>query len=208
MADPNEFKVKLYSPRTKNKVILHTSPTINEAKSVTYATLNPVHMPGSYYVYENSPGRKFDVSEFTLASRNQKEARENLQIINTLRGWTMPYFGSSDAPSAVLYENTVKNELKDWMGAPPEVLRFSAYSSSSARGNIYDLPVVIDSLSIQYPNTVDYIPTASYGNGDALGEVPFPILMTVGISLLEQHSAQEFEKFNLIEYRNGILPSF
>ena len=165
-------------------------------------------MPGSYYVFENSPGRKFDVSEFTLASRNQKEARENLQIINTLRGWTMPYFGSADAPSAVLYENTVKNELKDWMGAPPEVLRFSAYSSSSARGNIYDLPVVIDSLSIQYPNTVDYIPTASYGKGDALGEVPFPILMTVGISLLEQHSAQEFEKFNLIEYRNGILPSF
>lgn len=206
--EENQFKIRLYSPRTQKLVVFNTTPSLTENKSVAYSTLNPVHMPGTYYVYENSPGRKFDLSEITLVSRNPNEARRNLQRIVTLRGWTMPYFGSTDAPLRVLNETNVTDELKGWLGAPPETLLFSAYAKDNTGGNMNKIPVIIESLNINYPNTVDYIPTASLQEGDALGGVPFPTITTITVSLAEQHSAAEFEKFNLIAYRNGVLNAF
>jgi hypothetical protein len=206
--DENQFKIRLESPRNGRLVVFNTSPALTENKSVSYSTLNPVHMPGTYYVYENSPGRKFDLSPITLVSRNQVEARLNLQRVTYLRGWTMPYFGSTETPSNVLNESNAQDELKDWLGAPPETLYFSAYATTDSRGQIYRVPVVIESLSINYPNDVDYIPTASRGSTDKLGGVPFPTITSITCSLAEQHSANEFEKFNLIAYRNGVLTAF
>lgn len=204
----NKFKIRLESSRNKKLVVFNAAPAFTEARSVSYSALNPVHMPGTYWIYENTPGRKFDLSEITLVSRNQVEARLNLQRITYLRGWTMPYFGNTDKPLNVLNEDTAQDELQGWLGAPPETLLFTAYSTAASRGHLYKIPVVIESLTINYPNTVDYIPTASRGEHDKLGNVPFPTITTIGISLAEQHSADEFENFNLVEYRNGVLDTF
>jgi hypothetical protein len=96
---------------------------------------------------------------------------------------------------------------KRFLGAPPEVLYLTAYSSGSDVGgrldkptNINKVPVVITNLAYSYPNDVDYIPTLD-------GE-PWPIIMTITISLVESHSAREFEQFDIFKYRDGLLPGF
>ncbi len=103
------------------------------------------------------------------------------------------------------------------LGAPPEVLYLSAYSqpiSSDASQNasrpgtevwnrvqhINRVPVVINGLTIPYPNDVDYINTVK--------GVPMPIIMNIDISLVETHSPNAYENFNLDDFRSGILKGF
>jgi hypothetical protein len=93
------------------------------------------------------------------------------------------------------------------LGAPPEVLKLSAYSNATNENgilnkmtNISAVPVVILSLNYTYTDDVDYIPTIQ-------GQ-PFPIVMTLSISLAESHSPQELEYFDIYKYRAGQLPGF
>ena len=101
------------------------------------------------------------------------------------------------------------------LGAPPEVLYLSAYSrgvgSQSRSGkqgtstwsiaqHLNRVPVVIQQLSIPYPNDVDYI-TTSRG-------VPMPIIMNLDISLIETHSPNAYEAFSLSDFRRGTLRGF
>lgn len=198
--DTNDFKVKLEGKISKQMVVFDTMPSFYESNEAQYSTVSPTHMITDYHVYDHSPSRSFELSEVKLVSRNQKEARINLQKILTLKGWTKSYFGDISGPAG--------DELKNWLGAPPEVLLFSAYSSPKHRGHFDRIPVVLGKVSVNYPNDVDYIPTASFGDDDVLGGTPFPLLMTVSLTLMEQHSLEEISAFNLHAYRNGILPAF
>lgn len=96
---------------------------------------------------------------------------------------------------------------QEMLGAPPEVLKLSAYSNATNENgilnkmsNISSVPVVILSLSYTYADDVDYIPTIQ-------GQ-PFPIVMNLSISLAESHSPQELEYFDIYKYRAGQLPGF
>lgn len=96
---------------------------------------------------------------------------------------------------------------KEMLGAPPEVLKLSAYSNATNENgllnkmtNISAVPCVITALSYTYTDDVDYIPTIQ-------GQ-PFPILMSISISLAESHSPQELEYFDIYKYRAGTLPGF
>jgi hypothetical protein len=62
------------------------------------------------------------------------------------------------------------------------------------------VPVVIQQLTIPYPNDMDYI-TTSRG-------VPMPLILNIDIALLETHSPNAYEGFNLDSFRRGILPGF
>lgn len=92
------------------------------------------------------------------------------------------------------------------LGAPPEVLYLYAYSSPdtdrSRLQNIHlnKIPVVLTSLSITYPDDVDYIP-----NND---NQPCPVRWDVSLDLVETHSPREFERFSLLKYKTGQLDSF
>jgi hypothetical protein len=90
------------------------------------------------------------------------------------------------------------------IGAPPAVLYFSAYSrgngGNETREHISRVPVVMQNLNIPYPSDVDYIISAS--------GVPMPTIMTVDVTLLETHSAREYERFSLDHYKKGTLPNF
>jgi len=103
------------------------------------------------------------------------------------------------------------------LGAPPPILYLSAYSRDvgtetthgrkGATTNVWrqmqhinTVPVVIQQLTIPYPNDVDYI-TASNGT-------PMPIIMNIDMALLETHSPNSYEAFNLNAYRQGILQVF
>lgn len=130
-----------------------------------------------------------------------------------------------DSSGALLSRGTINNDVliedqlkemrefyKHFLGAPPDVLYFSAYADKNEfRGNLSNIPVVMKSLNVSYPNDIDYIPcgpSRQVGGVDKLLGTPFPTLMTIGISLTETHSPREYMRFNLIDYRQGNLESF
>jgi len=111
----------------------------------------------------------------------------------------------------------VQNEGVQLRGAPPDVLYLYAYSTSGndkrnadpTRVNINRVPVVLTSLTITYPEDVDYIPVfSSDENGPDAQTEPFPVKIDVNISLAETHSPKEFESFDLKAYKTGRLVNF
>ena len=90
----NRFKVKLVEFNINRSVILDVTPDITENQSVSYKSYDPVHMPGTIYVFGSSASRSFSLSNVRLVCRSANDATRNLYIINTLRSWTKPRFGS------------------------------------------------------------------------------------------------------------------
>ena len=101
------------------------------------------------------------------------------------------------------------------LGAPPEVLYLSVYShnvgktSTSGKTNVNTwsvsqhinrVSVVLQQLTIPYPNDIDYINTSS--------GVPMPIIMNLDLQLLETHSPNSYEAFSLSNFKNGTLVGF
>ena len=190
----NKFKLRLQGTVSGEIVTFNSMPVIYENNAASYETLSPAHMVGDFHVYSKSPSRSFEISDLKIVSRNQQEARDNLVRILKLRSWTKSYFGDTSGKFSP--------ELMNWLGSPPEVLKFSCL------GYFNKIPVVLDSMNFTFPNDCDYIPTASNGENDGLGGIPFPLLTTLSFKLLEQHSAAEYEQFNLASYRSGTLTSF
>lgn len=220
----NRYKIKLRG--ADGFVTFDVTPDFIETRNVNYSTIEPLHQPGQIYVYKNTSSRNFNISNARMISRTQEEADKNLRRLHMLRGWTMPRFGSksstldSDQASARVENPETSTEIKaqgrrdnaveffgtEVLGAPPQVLLLSAYSSAtspSGRGqaqHIDRVPVVMQQLNIPYPSDVDYIPTTT--------GVPMPIIMTVDITLVETHSPAEYERFSLGDFRRGRLRSF
>lgn len=201
------------------------SPTVTESRTVSYQKSDIRHLPGDLISYSNTAARKFDFADIKLVSRTPIEARRNLVRLNTLRGWTMPYFGSTglstdtngysnqtiNADSTSRQVDDIRSNFRRMLGAPPDILHLYVYSSGNddqQLGNIVGVPVVIDSLTITYPNDVDYIPCQSQEANDPYGGTPFPILMNIGLSVTEIHSPREFETFKLEDYKSGRMLRF
>jgi hypothetical protein len=193
-AQQNKFKLRLEGPISQKIVVFNTMPVIYETNTAAYETLSPAHMVGDFHVYSKSPSRAFEITDLKIVSRNQQEARANLERILIMKSWTKAFFGDTSGP--------LSKDLMNWLGSPPEVLFFSCL------GYFKKIPVVVESVSFTFPNDCDYIPTSSNGENDDLGGIPFPLVTTLSFKLLEQHSAAEYEQFNLASYRSGTLPSF
>jgi len=112
----NQFKVKLRSQVTKVVVAFDVTPEITETRNVNYKTIEPVHMPGGIHVYGSTNSRVFNINNIRFVSRTREEASKNLYRLNIMRGWAMPYFGVNNT---------------SLVGAPPDVLSLSAYSTGS-----------------------------------------------------------------------------
>ena len=227
----HSMKVKLQSALDYGDgykiVLFDVTPTVSESGAVNYQALDPIHAPGQMMSYKNTGSRTFRI-DAKFISRNPKEARNNIERLNVLRGWRMPYFGAESTGitdvkdtvnpahnTATIGQNLTKmqNTLRQRMGLPPEVLYLSAYASgiiggNSRRGNITNVPVVIENLSIEYSPDVNYILTESRGSNDPLGGVSFPVIMGIGIDVKETHSPYEYSTFNLPRYYAGILEYF
>lgn len=212
-----------------DQVVFEVTPTFTESRTVNYTSVDPIHMPGSIQMYRSTGSRTFEVGA-QLISRNAEDAQRNIRYLQTLRGWTMPYFGETTTLSepnvrsreqnATLSRETANansinrvhsDEGVELRGAPPDVLYLFAYSMgpssvgtrSNPTPNINRVPVVVTNLSIAYPDDIDYIPVN-------VGDVyePFPIKLTVNISLVETHSPNEYERFDLAAFKAGTLANF
>lgn len=115
----------------------------------------------------------------------------------------------SDITGGMLGSESTYSDANSMLGAPPDVLYLFAYSSSTGANagrstglvNIKKIPVVLTSVSITYPEDVDYIPV----NGT---NEPFPVRMDVSLELAEAHSPTDYEKFSLSMFKQGNLVQF
>ena len=181
--DTSELRSKLVSKVTGENIVFHVSPTIDESRSATYDQINPVHHPGSILVYKTTQSRNFSVNA-KLIARNRQEATRNSIYLNLVRSWVMPYYGKGTANNPY---------TGDRLGAPPDLLSFSAYGEQ----NIKDMPVVLTSYSWTYTNDVDYIPT--------LTGVPFPVVIDLSLTIIESISPDEITNFDLVSYKLGLF---
>lgn len=233
----NLFKVKLVSHRFANqRVTFDATPDVIETRNVNYKPIDPIHAPGQIQAFASSSSRNYNVSNIKLISRTVEEADKNLRRLWILRSWCVPRFGQSTLTQAQAENrefNASAQEVgeigdeegpvgieqnsefaqsfnfgQEHRGEPPEVLLLSAYSRSGnptgkARTigqHINKVPVVIQQLSIPYPSDQDYIHTSQF--------VPMPMIMTLDMTLMETHSATEYERFNLDSFKRGLLTSF
>ena len=182
--DPDQFRVKLVNTLDDSEIVIFkVRPQISENRSVQYDALSLLHHPGEILKYQKTSNRKWSFSAI-LVSRNMEEAAENLKHTNWIRSWTMPFYG----------EGTNNSDYSDRLGAPPPILKFSAYGDRM----IGPVPVVLESYSITWPDNIDYIQTTE--DEDA---VPFPVLVTVQIDLSESFSPAEYSGFDLQAYKEG-----
>lgn len=189
-------KVKLIE-RGVTEVIFDIMPEVVENRTVEYEQIAPPQHPTSFQKYKGTPSTQWTV-QATLTCRNRDEATENLRILNTLRGWTMPFFGDK-----------IKGSYPDKLGAPPPVLEFSGWRNQM----VGPVQVVITSLNWNFPQDVDYIPAnGSDFNVDANGKrkivssgelIPFPTVIKIAIQLVESFSTDQVNSFDLAAFRVG-----
>ena len=137
-----------------SQVAFDVTPSFSESRTADYTPVTPVHMPGAMQVYKHTNSRQFEITAH-LVSRNVSDALKNMQYLQSLRGWLMPYFGgtttltdsneqqrkkqaiaTAGAPTPLTSEERdrrmrerVKTEGVQLKGAPPDILYLYAYST-------------------------------------------------------------------------------
>jgi hypothetical protein len=139
------------------EVIFEASIPIGESRSASYDPYSIVHLPTDIFSFRSTSARRFNLTG-NLVSRTPKEASQNAKYIDLIRSWLLPDFGAS--------------------GATPPILRLSGY----ANNNIDNVPVVLNTYSITFPDNVDYI---------FQGGLPMPVIMNITLDLSEAYSPAE-----------------
>lgn len=192
---PATLKVQLSSSPSYgtigDTIIFDNMPTLTENRSASYKGFTPIQHPGEILKYEGSSSRTWSIN-VVLTSRSTTEAAKNLRIVQLIRSWVMPFYGQGTAndPSTAKY-----------LGAPPPILTLTAYGSKI----VSPAKCVLESYSWDWPNTVDYINAATGDTSDNAELIPFPVAITVSLSLRETWSPAEYSAFNLSQYRMGDL---
>lgn len=171
-----------------SRLVLDVMPTINETRSVSYKPFTPLHHPGQIMKYESTEARAWTISA-KLIARNSEEATRNLDYLNMIRTWAMPFYG----------EGTSQSMLKQYLGAPPPILTLSAFGPQV----IGPVKCVMESYNWDWPNDCDYIQTLPVGRRKP---VAVPVIISISINLKESWSPAEFSGFDLTKYRMGMLP--
>lgn len=240
----NTFNVKLISVASLRfasrdrieRVVFDVTPTFRESRSVDYATVTPVHMPGGIQVYKKSNSRTFSIGSH-LISRNRDDATQNMEYLQRLRAWTLPYFGNRSgtgnafeaAADVATYTEATKQENNtnttpldqilarmktniNLLGAPPDVLYLYAYSRPA---DITNPPR--DDKSMYNINRVPVVLTGleisypddvDYIPTNFHTQEPMPVKMQVDLTLIETHSPMEYENFSLADFKSGKLVNF
>lgn len=164
-----------------DSITLMVMPTISESRTANYDSFTPTHHPGDIYKYKGTGSRSWSI-ETQLISRNSDEASDNLRKINIIRSWVMPFYGTGTG------ENP---ETAEYLGAPPPILTLSAYG----QGMIGAISCVLETYNWTWPNDVDYITTNT-------GQ-PFPVIMSISLTLKEALSPAQYSGFDLLSYKLG-----
>jgi hypothetical protein len=162
-----------------SSVIFNATPDMSEAGTVILVDIGDIRAAASIVFYMGSPSRAFSINA-KFISRTAQEATANNTYLNTLKAWRMPVLGKGEGLG----------------GAEPETLRLFAY------GNVIrGIPVMIQSLNVEYSSEIDYINTKDI-NGVAIW---VPIIQNVSIVLKEVRSSDDLGSFIYADYKKGNL---
>lgn len=126
-----DFKVRLTGPG--GQVVFEASSPLSEQRSADYAGYDIIHLPTSLISYRKTSARNFEISG-KLVSRTANEATANAGILDLIRTWILPDFGST--------------------GAAPPILTLYGYRNRNVDGR----RVVLKSYSWSFPDdNMDFI---------------------------------------------------
>jgi len=157
---------------TGGGIIFPYTPTITFGNKSNYSDYDLVHTNYAINAFVNSRPDNISISA-PFYNQTKEEASYTANAILFLRTSMKMDFGVNAT------------------GAPPPILRFSAYGPY----NLQNVPVVISSFNTSYPPEPDYVDD---GNGNY-----FPTEMTLSIELIPQYSAQLQSEFSLKTFASG-----
>lgn len=173
-------------------VIFPYTPVISQDYSANYNSFNPTHSNNSLYFYKNSTPGPISVSgKFTV--QNESDAYVWIATVHLLRTLTkMKFGGDNDA------------------GLPPPVCRFSAYGSMQYN----KVPVVISSVKVELPDSVDYYATGNSSNAQFNfdtaqadnGSIMVPTISTISVVLMPMYSREELLGLSHVDGNIGASP--
>jgi hypothetical protein len=176
-------------------IVFPYTPQISFESAATWSAQSLIHSNYNFYSYKNSAVSALNVSaKFTV--QNDEDAAIYLSTILLLRALTKMPFGS-DVNA----------------GSPPPVCRFSAYGNFM----LDNVPVIVSSVKIDLPDTVDYYNTyplpSSSANGYEITEGAYeifndnsnsvPTLSTISLTLIPVYSRYEQLNFSVEKFLNG-----
>jgi hypothetical protein len=159
------------------------APDMSEERQVNYLAISEIRAPGSLHLYMGTQGRTFTINA-KLVTTNDEQARANYDKLVALRAMTLPEKG---------YVGVLGDE------GPPIPVRLYGYGM-----RLHGIPCVVTSLSIPYPEDVDYY---YFDRGGV--QTGMPIVNTISVTLQEIRSADELlEQFDINAFRSGDLPGW
>lgn len=151
-------------------VVFNNTPELSESSQAIFNEISGIRSAASILIYQGSPSRTYSISA-RFVSRTVEEAKDNYANVNVLKAWRMPMSRFDD----------------------PETLRLYAYGNS-----IKGVPVVLASVTVEWPSEVDYI--VIDGDGTSV-----PIIQTASLTLKEIRSWDDLEAFSYTKYKSGLL---
>lgn len=166
--------------KTKGIVFPYT-PSVSFNNQAVYTSQTPSHSIFAQYFYKNSAVGPITITG-KLTAQNEYEAAVILGIQHLLRALTKMRWG--DDSNA---------------GAPPPVCRLHAFGNAM----LQNVPVVIQSWKLDYPDSVDYIQVGQgikeYGNSFV------PTVCTLTLELAVQYSRAEQLSYSVDGFLKGTI---
>jgi len=131
---------------TNYGIVWPYTPTINYTHDIDYQTMQMVHSIQDFHMYSKTAAVPLSV-DGTFTVQNQKEGQYALACIHFLRTMAKMNFGENDKLA----------------GTPPPILLFNAYGPFVFK----DLPVIVKSFTVNFPDEVDYVLVGARGTQTA-----------------------------------------
>jgi hypothetical protein len=165
--------------RPTNGIVFPFTPNIATQSQVEYTQYDLVHTNYQPYAYSKTRAPSLQITG-AFTNQTREDFEYTVGVLHFLKCNSKMFFGDDS----------------EYAGAPPPLLNFSAYGMT----NFKNVPVLIGSFTMSYPDDVDYV------EGTVDGEpVKLPAVMTVAIDLLPHYSARKQRQFSLAEFSNGNL---
>ena len=185
-------------------MVFPLTPSIIVQHTAHYNAMASVHNNYPFYAYQNSESSSFTViGDFPV--QNWEDAQHWVATLHFLRTVTKMFFGGAS------------NDV--YKGAPPPILKFSAYGDYV----FSNVPTVVTNFSVELTNSVDYISTQRGRNfirsqqalGDGIDDIDFdtnsdnlttswaPTMSTFSLQLQPIYSRASLGDFSLQKFANG-----
>lgn len=159
-----------------NGLVWPYTPQIMIEHSANYSSMTPVHNNYPYYSYQNSQVSAINVmGEYYV--ENALEGEYWIAAVHYLRSATKMAYGNTSN-----------------QGSPPPVVKLNGYGDYVFK----NIPVVIQSFTVELPSDVDYIQVGVGANGNWV-----PTRSTINVSMMPVYSRRSVSKFSLDAFVRG-----